>query len=267
MGSLAYYEDEYGSYYYDSDTKLIGLAGNDTFIGGYGDDTFVGGSGTDRFYGGQGSDTVDYSENTTSVSANLGTGVVTFPGQSWSAESLTDVENVIGGSGNDTVFGNTAANTFYGGAGNDFFDGGSGADAFYGGSGTDTVAYSAYATSVYVDLVNGKVSFPGQSLGAETLASVENASTGSGNDTLIGNAVANDLRGRMGNDTLTGGGGADLLGGGQGNDTFVFTTGSSVPGAADRIVAVDFGQGLRRGGIRRGRQDRPPRDRCHLRWQ
>ena len=150
-----------GKYTGGYSARLVGLAGNDTFIGGDGDDTFAGGSGTDRFYGGEGSDTVDYSESTASISANLGTGVVRFPGQSGSAERVKNVEDVIAGSGNDT---------------------------------------------------------------------------------LIGNAVANDLRGGMGNDTLTGGGGADLLGGGQGNDTFVFTTGSSGPGAADRIVAVDAGK-------------------------
>jgi serralysin len=47
---------------------------------------------------------------------------------------------------------------------------------------------------------------------------IENAVTGSGNDTLIGNAANNDLRGMAGNDTLSGGDGSDFLTGGTGAD-------------------------------------------------
>jgi Ca2+-binding RTX toxin-like protein len=44
---------------------------------------------------------------------------------------------------------------------------------------------------------------------------------GNGNDTLTGDAAANDMVGGRGNDTLIGSGGADVLIGGQGNDTLV----------------------------------------------
>ena len=50
----------------------------------------------------------------------------------------------------------------------------------------------------------------------------ENASGGSGDDTLIGNDVANVLRGGDGHDTLTGGAGSDIVLGGAGIDTAVF---------------------------------------------
>jgi Ca2+-binding RTX toxin-like protein len=43
--------------------------------------------------------------------------------------------------------------------------------------------------------------------------------TGDGNDTLIGNGVANRLYGMRGNDVLVGGAGNDTLVGGAGNDT------------------------------------------------
>jgi serralysin len=71
---------------------------------------------------------------------------------------------------------------------------------------------------------------------------VENAFGGSGNDLLIGNAVANTLKGGAGNDLIYGGGGADKLWGGAGSDTFVFGASSdSKPGAADQIL--DFTSG------------------------
>ncbi|WP_133304747.1 M10 family metallopeptidase [Mesorhizobium sp. DCY119] len=47
---------------------------------------------------------------------------------------------------------------------------------------------------------------------------IEDARGGSGNDTLIGNGVANYLRGEAGNDRLVGGAGNDTLDGGSGDD-------------------------------------------------
>jgi len=48
---------------------------------------------------------------------------------------------------------------------------------------------------------------------------IENAVGGAGNDTLTGNAQANQLQGLSGNDTINGGTGNDTLNGGTGNDT------------------------------------------------
>ena len=49
----------------------------------------------------------------------------------------SDVENVIGGSGNDVIWGSGFQNILIGGAGNDCIVGGGGADTFYGGAGND----------------------------------------------------------------------------------------------------------------------------------
>jgi hypothetical protein len=48
------------------------------------------------------------------------------------------IENAIGGSGNDKLYGNAADNKLSGGSGNDQLDGGVGADTMSGGSGNDT---------------------------------------------------------------------------------------------------------------------------------
>ena len=50
---------------------------------------------------------------------------------------------------------------------------------------------------------------------------IENATGGSGNDTLIGNSANNSLTGGAGNDTLTGDAGNDTLDGGSGNDSLL----------------------------------------------
>jgi serralysin len=77
---------------------------------------------------------------------------------------------------------------------------------------------------------------------------IENATGGSARDLLIGNDVANVLkglagddvlRGLAGNDTLVGGGGADVLTGGAGRDSFVF----GELGTGDQIT--DFTRGDR----------------------
>ncbi|MDE5443681.1 matrixin family metalloprotease [Bradyrhizobium sp. CSA207] len=52
---------------------------------------------------------------------------------------------------------------------------------------------------------------------------IDNATGGSGNDTILGNAIANALNGAGGNDTITGGGGNDTVIGGAGTDTAVYS--------------------------------------------
>ena len=61
---------------------------------------------------------------------------------------------------------------------------------------------------------------------------IENASGGSGNDTITGNGAANILAGNLGNDTLSGLAGNDTLTGGGGTDTMN-------GGAGDDIYVVD----------------------------
>ena len=59
--------------------------------------------------------------------------------------------------------------------------------------------------------------------GSDTImtSTIENVTTGDGNDAIEGNVLDNILNGGAGNDTLTGGYGDDTLTGGSGEDTFV----------------------------------------------
>ncbi|HEJ8087642.1 TPA: M10 family metallopeptidase [Serratia liquefaciens] len=59
------------------------------------------------------------------------------------------IENAIGGSGNDVIVGNDAANILQGGAGNDVIYGGGGQDQLSGGSGSDIFVFSAVSDSPF----------------------------------------------------------------------------------------------------------------------
>ncbi|NBJ12656.1 calcium-binding protein, partial [Microvirga arsenatis] len=56
----------------------------------------------------------------------------------------------------------------------------------------------------------------------DTRALIENATGGSGSDSIVGNQAGNSLAGNAGDDRLTGGLGDDVLNGGAGTDTAVF---------------------------------------------
>jgi len=104
--------------------------------------------------------------------------------------------------------------------------------------GTDTINAAAVTTDTMLDLRPGHAgSIGGQSLTVSSTTVIENADTGDGNDTLIGNDADNSLRGWRGNDYLDGGAGADTLVGGKGNDTYV------VDNLGDTVVEAD-GEGV-----------------------
>ncbi len=219
----------------DLNNVLVGDAMANTLSGLAGDDTLDGGGGTDTLNGGDGIDTALYTVNTTSVSANLATGVVSFPGQSWAAETLTSIENVTTGSGADNLVGSSVANVLNGGAGNDTLDGAGGTDVIIGGDGVDTVLYTVNTTSVNVNLGTGVVSFPGQTWPSESLTSIESVATGSGADTILGSTVANALNGGAGNDSINGLEGNDTMTGGTGNDIYY------VDSTLDQVIETTAG--------------------------
>lgn len=121
------------------DDLVNGGAGNDTVFGDGGDDIIVAeaGDGDDTYYGdgmrgGTGVDTLDMSAIMANVTADLGTGFmgrgsVTSAGTG--NDTIWNIENIVTGSGNDTVTASGAANVMDGGAGDDTFRFLSAADA------------------------------------------------------------------------------------------------------------------------------------------
>ncbi|MFM1887602.1 MAG: hypothetical protein RL026_2759 [Pseudomonadota bacterium] len=120
----------------DGDDYLDGGAGADRLLGGNGNDTMVSDLGNDIITGGAGTDTVSYVGISNSVTVNLGTTAAQNTGGG-GRDTITSTENVIGGSANDTLTGNTGNNVLEGGAGNDALNGGTGNDTLVGGAGTD----------------------------------------------------------------------------------------------------------------------------------
>ena len=137
------------------------------------------------------------------------------------------------------------------------------------GGGLDEINLSASARSMNVTLVAGIISRVGGATGgildADTFAInyhtvIESLRTGSGNDRLTGNDVANSLHagagrdslfGGLGDDSLAGGLGNDLIHGGAGTDTAVFlgtvavivdlslTTSQNTGAGIDRLRSIE----------------------------
>ena len=137
-------------------------------------------------------------------------------------------------------------------------------DAIWDAGGTDAIRYEGArnavvdlraATLLYEEGGGGRVSYVNGINGGYTIANgvvIENATTGSGNDSLIGNNAANifvagagndTLDGGAGNDRLTGGVGADTLTGGAGSDVFRYEAINESGAGIGRDLITDFEQG------------------------
>lgn len=117
---------------------LTGDAGNDSLSGGAGNDTLQGETGADLFEGGAGKDTVTYTEKTADLSIDIDSKA--DDGISGEKDNIkNDVEDIIGGSGNDNITGSSSANTISGGSGSDTISSGSGNDTIEGEAGDDTL--------------------------------------------------------------------------------------------------------------------------------
>jgi serralysin len=186
----------------------------------------------------RGTDTLSFSSLTTDVIVSLGTTAVqTVHANRTLKLKTTDVfENIVGGSGNDTLTGNSLGNTLTGGSGDDSLFGRTGDDTYVFASasaaeadtvteapnrGTDTLSFSTLTTDVILNLGTTAVQtvHANRTLKLNAASVFENIAGGSGNDTLTGNSLANILVGNAGDDTLNGSGGRDILIGGLGLDT------------------------------------------------
>ncbi|MDE0154543.1 MAG: M10 family metallopeptidase, partial [Gammaproteobacteria bacterium] len=98
----------------------------------------------------------------------------------------------------------------------------------YDNGGTDTLDLRTDRTDQRVDLRPEGISDVYGLIGNVIIARdtwIENFIAGSGDDFIVGNAVANDIKGREGNDRIRGSGGDDILEGGAGADRLDGDTG------------------------------------------
>jgi Ca2+-binding RTX toxin-like protein len=214
----------------DDNDMILGGADNDTLNGGTGDDTFDEGSATnggDTFNGGAGTDTVEYDARTAALTVTMD-GTAANDGETGENDNVkADVENLLGGTVNDSITGNALNNVITGGAGNDALSGlagddifregnaTSGADTFTGGDGIDIVDYSLRVAALTVT-IDGTAD-DGLALETDNVGTtVENVYGGSGADSITGSGADNELVGGAGIDSLNGGAGDDVIeGGGQ----------------------------------------------------
>jgi serralysin len=164
-----------------------------------------------------------------------------------------DIENAIGGSGNDEITGNSSNNVLEGGAGDDTLTGYDGNDTLIGGAGDDTYVIHDVGDVVIEnirkgsDLVWSWVSYT-LSANVENLTLIDDgdAIEGTGNaldNEITGNTDANSLSGGGGNDTLDGGDGDDTLSGGSGRDTLLGGDGNDTLDGGARNDVLNGGGG------------------------
>jgi len=125
--------------------KLSGGLGNDLLDGGSSDDILDGGFGRDIIDGGAAGirpgerhDRVIYGDRDGAVRVDLNR-TDASQGAPGEGDTIRDVEDIVGGSGNDILIGNAEGNTIDGGAGNDGLNGLQGRDVLVGGDGNDSI--------------------------------------------------------------------------------------------------------------------------------
>ncbi len=255
--------------------SVSGNAGNDTITGGDFDDTLAGGAGddvitpkggTDTVTCGDENDTISYSDRSADITVALGTGVAAAASNGDPAYALADggtvaendsvaaCENIVGGSGADTLTGNDFDNVITGGLGADAMNGGTGNDTFMMGAasdgndtingqgGEDTVSYASRSNVLDLTL-NTSTPTTGNGEGAEddSIVNVENLICGGGADNVTGDSAANRIEGGAGNDVIDAVGGDDIIDPGAGTNTVTCGAGSDIllPGGTTTNAAAD----------------------------
>ena len=226
------------------DDQIDGSSGDDIIIANAGDDTFSidDGFGDDSFDGGvsgqTNGDTIDASAVNAAVTVNLTdteTGTLTANGDTL---SFTEVENIVTGSGNDTITGSDGNDSIDAGRGddtfiiadnfrNDTFNAGEGDITF--GDSIDGSSLTGDATVNFTSDENGTVRVGTQTL---TFTDVERITTGSGNDTISGSDNSDIVTTGDGDDRIIGNEGADTIDAGAGNDTVFVAQGDLVFGGS-----------------------------------
>jgi hypothetical protein len=181
---------------------------------------------------GGGFNTLDYSAYTSSITVNLATGAATGL-NGGSPAGVTNIDEVVGGSGNDTLTGDAAGNVLIGGPGKDTIIGGSGRSVLIGGSGKDQVTGGSSddiligGSTIYDDNAAALAAVFAEWQSADSYATrigdLKNGGGLNGTTTLVlGTSVLDD-------------GAANTLTGNEGNDWFF-------QGAADTIADLQSGE-------------------------
>lgn len=124
----------------NGDTNATGNSLNNVIYAGTGRNAIDGGAGTDTLSFAYATATA--TSGTAGVKLALGAAATTASGIS-GADTVFNIENLIGSKYSDTLTGSSGANTIDGGAGNDYLNGGGGNDVLTGGAGADWFTFSS----------------------------------------------------------------------------------------------------------------------------
>ncbi len=196
-------------------SSVITGDGNDTIQLGLGQNTVVrAGGGDDAIIGGIGKNDNDF---------------VDFPG----------ADEIYGGAGDDTIYGNKGSDLIFGGVGDDIVFGGWGADTIRGGSGNDDLR----GGQVFDEIYGGSGDdFVGGGEGSDKLWGDD------GDDILMGNKDDDKIWGGTGNDLLYGEDGDDELTAGSGNNKLFGGAGDDELSVHAYTDAGEHGNNLLHGG-------------------
>ena len=190
---------------------LTGTSGADLLSGLGGDDILIGLGGDDTLNGGSGNDTASYAEQTVALQIRLNTTAAQATGAG--NDKLSSIENLIGGSGNDTLTGNDPANRLDGGDGNDLLNGAAGGDVLIGGRGQDILSGGSGADRF-------------------VFTSIDETATGAARDQITDFTSGSDKIDL---------GGIDAIGGTAANDAFTFVGAAAFSGRAGELHYVRSG--------------------------
>ena len=209
----------------DDTDSIDGGTGNDQIFGGSGTgETISGGEGNDQIFGGSGSDSIDGGDGNDQIFAADMVGGFIFGGEGddqINDETSNGGGTLVGGGGNDIIYGGTDTDSIDGGAGNDqIFGGSGGSETIEGGEGNDIIFGGNGGDSIEGGEGNDQIF--GGSGGGETL------SGGDGNDVIFNDGGADQILGGPGSDTVTASASGESIFGG--------TTTSSDPSDVDWIV-------------------------------
>ncbi len=219
------------------DETARGRAGADTIDGGEGADLLVGGPGGDVLIGGPGRDASGHDDAANPVLADL-----RRPGRNaGEAAGDTDfsIEDLVGSSAADRLFGDRGPNVLTGGAGNDRLEGRAGGDVPAGGTGNDRLGGGGGGDELDGGGGRDRLTGGGGNDRLEGRAGGDVLAGGTGNDRLGGGGGGDELDGGGGRERLTGGGGDDTASGGGGRDVLLGGDGADAlfgNGGGDRLV-------------------------------
>jgi Ca2+-binding RTX toxin-like protein len=226
--------------------KVIGSAGSDTFLAKVGGSVLAFDGGSDALGIGDGKiNTVSFLSNTGHSGLNLSLTAVTG-----ATYTFTNIDNLVGTTGNDTLTGSVSANVIDGGAGADTLIATAGNDTLIGGDGFDIADFSSLTASLNTGL---NMTLPGATgvdqvvnigLHQITLRQIEGVKASVLADSITGSATADQIDALAGADTVHGGDGNDFINGGAGDDSLYGQAGADTligSEGADRLDGGDAG--------------------------